>query len=250
MILAIDCGNTRAKWGLRDAPAPGALAHERRENEPATWRERGARALAELGSLESDWSQIAQPTRIAIANVAGPLARRALERALRRFQAEPLWVTAQASQCGVTNGYADPSQLGADRWAALIGAWHLYRGPSLVVTAGTATTVDMLSSGGLFRGGLILPGIDLMKKALAENTAGLALARGVYAEEPRNTADAIESGCAHAQAGAIERVFAKLEAGAICFLSGGAAQKIAGRLNISLRVVDNLALEGLARIVA
>jgi len=250
MILAIDCGNTRAKWGLRDVPAPGTEARDRRDSEPQPWHARGARALAELGCLESDWSQIAQPTRIAVANVAGAPARRTLERALRRFEAEPLWVTAQASQCGVTNGYANPSQLGADRWAALIGAWHLHRGPSLVVTAGTATTVDMLSSSGLFRGGLIMPGIDLMKKALAENTAGLRLAGGEYAEEPRNTADAIESGCAHAQAGAIERMFAKLESGAVCFLSGGAAQKIAGRLNIPLRVVENLALEGLAQIVA
>lgn len=249
MILAIDCGNTRAKWGLRDVSPTGAGAHDRRGSEPGPWRARGARTLAELDRLESDWSQIAQPTRIAIANVAGALARTALERALRRFEIEPLWVTAQASQCGVTNGYANPSQLGADRWAALIGAWHLYRGSSLVVTAGTATTVDILSSGGLFRGGLILPGIDLMKKALTENTAGLPLAGGVYAEEPRNTADAIESGCVHAQAGAIERMFAKLEAGAVCLVSGGAAQNIAGRLNIPLRVVENLALEGIAHMV-
>jgi len=169
---------------------------------------------------------------------------------LSRFAAEPLWVTAQASQCGVTNGYADSSQLGADRWAALIGAWHLYRGACLVVTTGTATTVDMLSASGLFRGGLILPGVELMKKALAEHTAGLPYAGGHYAEEPRNTADAIESGCVHAQAGAIERMFAKLGAGAVCFLSGGAAPKVAGRLNIPLRVVENLTLEGLAAMVA
>lgn len=242
MILAIDCGNTRVKWGLREMPAA--------DGDPGRWRASGARSLAELARLEADWAEIAQPARIAVANVAGARARDLLERLLERFDAEPLWVSAQARQCGVTNGYADPSQLGADRWAALIGAWHLHRGASLVVNAGTATTVDMLSSSGFFRGGLILPGIDLMKKALAENTAGLPRAEGNYSDEPRNTADAIESGCVHAQAGAIERVFAALEPGAICFLSGGAAARIALRLNIPLRVVENLALEGLARIVA
>ena len=88
-----------------------------------------------------------------------------------------------------------------------------------------------------------------MKKALAENTAALPNTRGDYAEEPRNTADAIESGCVHAQAGAIERMFAKLDAGAVCFLSGGAAARVAGHLNIPLRTVENLTLEGLACMV-
>lgn len=250
MILAIDCGNTRVKWGLRDPCAvPGGPPHGHGA-EAGRWHAQGVRLLADLWRLEEDWSQIEHPVCIAIANVAGAGARDALLRALSRFKAEPHWVMAMASQCGVTNGYADPSQLGADRWAALIGAWHLHRGPSLVVNAGTATTIDMLSSDGLFRGGLIMPGIGLMKKALAENTARLPLAGGDFAEEPRNTADAIESGCVHAQAGAIERMFAKLGAGAVCLLSGGAAPKVVNHLSIPLRMVENLALEGLARIVA
>jgi type III pantothenate kinase len=249
MILAIDCGNTRVKWGLRglhDEPAaPG---------EPGRWRAQGARPIAEIARLHTDWTTIAPPTRIAIANVAGEEARAALEQSLARFACEPLWLTAGPSQCGVTNSYANPAQLGADRWAALIGARHLWPGASLVVNAGTATTVDVLAADGVFRGGLILPGVDLMKKALADHTAGLPLCAGAYADEPRNTADAIESGCLHAQVGAIERMHARLAPGAVCFLSGGAAHRIAPLLdvlvNIPLRVVDNLALEGLVRVVA
>ena len=245
MILAIDCGNTRVKWGLRglhDQPAaPG---------EPGPWRAQGARPVAEIAHLHTDWASIAAPTRIAIANVAGEGARAALEQALARFAPEPHWLTAAPSQCGVTNSYASPAQLGADRWAALIGAWHLRQGASLVVNAGTATTVDMLGADGLFRGGLILPGVDLMKRSLADHTSGLPLSGGAYAEEPRSTADAIESGCLHAQLGAIERIYARLDPGAVCFLSGGAAHRIAPLLGMSLRVVDNLALEGLVRVAA
>jgi type III pantothenate kinase len=89
-----------------------------------------------------------------------------------------------------------------------------------------------------------------MQRALSRNTAGLPLSRGRFAQEPRCTADAIESGCLHAQAGAIERMYARLEAGAVCLVSGGNAERIQPILNIPARVVDNLALEGLVRIGA
>lgn len=237
MILAIDCGNTRVKWGLREPQSSG-------------WRALGAVPLADMARLEADWSSLPAPSQIVIANVAGELARKALSGPLARWVVEPRWVSAQAVQCGVTNAYADPGQLGVDRWAALVGAWHLQRGACLVVNAGTATTVDLLSSQGLFRGGIIIPGVDLMQRALAQNTAGLPLAQGRFAEEPRCTADAIESGCLHAQAGAIERMYARLEAGALCLLSGGNAERILPMLNLPVRAVDNLALEGLVRIGA
>ena len=237
MILAIDCGNTRVKWGLREPQA-------------TSWRARGAVPLADIARLDADWSSLLVPTRIVIANVAGEPARKALLAPLARWMVEPRWASAQAAQCGVTNGYADPGQLGVDRWAALVGAWHLQRGACLVVNAGTATTVDMLSSQGMFRGGIILPGVDLMQRALSQNTAGLPLSQGRFAQEPRCTADAIESGCLHAQAGAIERMYARLEAGAVCLVSGGNAERIQPILNIPARVVDNLALEGLVRIGA
>lgn len=239
MILAIDCGNTRVKWGLREPQESGSA-----------WRALGAVPLADIARLESDWSSLPAPSRIVIANVAGEPARKALLEQLARWAVEPRWVIAQAVQCGVTNGYADPGRLGADRWAALVGAWHLQRGACLVVNAGTATTVDMLSSQGLFRGGIIIPGVDLMKRALAQHTAGLPLAQGRLVDEPQCTADAIETGCLHAQAGAIERMYARLEAGAVCLLSGGNAERIRPILNIPARAVDNLALEGLLRIGA
>jgi type III pantothenate kinase len=117
-----------------------------------------------------------------------------------------------------------------------------------VVTAGTATTVDVLRGDGRFVGGVILPGLELMKRSLARDTAGLPLAKGRFAGEPRNTADAIETGCLLAQAGAIERAFATMEPGAACVLAGGSARRIARHLSIPVRLVDNLVLEGLVRI--
>ena len=65
-----------------------------------------------------------------------------------------------------------------------------------------------------------------MRSTLAQNTAQLPLASGHYRELPRNTADAITSGCLQAQLGAIERMYAALAEvpGAVCLITGGAAQ--------------------------
>lgn len=244
MILAIDCGNTRVKWGVwRSQPpgAPGSGEH---------WLAIGSLPLFELAQIDSHWSSLPEVSAVAVSNVAGAETRAALQAALRRFGPEPVWVAAQPHQCGVANGYRVPEQLGADRWAALIGARHLHAGTCLVVNAGTATTIDILDATGVFRGGVILPGADLMQWALSERTAGLPRAPGSFSDEPRSTADAIETGTLLAQVGAIEHLFARLEAGALCLLSGGAAGSIAARLSVPLRVVDNLVLEGLVRIAA
>ncbi len=233
MILAVDCGNSRLKWGLHDN---------------GSWRRTGTVPVSGLARLEKSWKRLAPADKVVVANVAGPSARKRLETIFARRSMVPAWVKAKRHECGVTNGYGQAGQLGPDRWAALIGAWAILRGPCLVVTAGTATTVDFLRGDGRFVGGAILPGLEIMKRSLARDTAGLRLARGRFSAEPRNTADAIETGCLLAQAGAIERAFATMEHGAACVLAGGAARRIARHLSIPVRLVDNLVLEGLVRI--
>ena len=154
--------------------------------------------------------------------------------------------------CGVVNRYRNPAQLGSDRWAALIGARALLDSkPGLVVVCGTATTIDFMSASGEFRGGVILPGMGLMLRSLHQHTAALPDADGEYVETPTQTVDAIASGCQHAQAGAIERLYnlhASKERGLVCLISGGASRALAPRLTIPFELHDNLALEGLYRI--
>ena len=92
------------------------------------------------------------------------------------------WIESRLVQCGVHNRYADPSQLGTDRWAALIGARSICAGACVVVGAGTAVTVDALTATGDFVGGLIIPGLSLMADALARDTARLPRDTGAYTE--------------------------------------------------------------------
>ena len=230
-LLCLDAGNTRLKWGLRDGTA---------------WQVQGACAHAEIDTLAHTLP--ARPARIVACNVAGAAVAARIE-ALAAVLDVPLeWFASAVADADVTNGYDNPAQLGADRWAALIGTRAIHAGAALVVMAGTATTIDVLDAAGRFRGGLILPGLDLMRISLARNTAGLPEARGAYRDIPTNTDDAIVSGCLQATLGAIERM-ARRRAGAelMCILSGGAAELLAPHLELPHRRIDNLVLEGLAR---
>lgn len=234
IVLAVDAGNTRIKWGLHDG---------------AAWTARGAAAHGERAILETAWKRLAAPQRIAVSNVAGPEAEAFLRERFAPWRVESRWIRSLPQQCGVRNGYRDPSQLGCDRWSALIAARRRVSGPCLVVSAGTAMTVDALAADGLFLGGIIVAGAGLMKRALAGSTAGLDEAAGMFEDFPRSTADAMESGAIQALGGAVERMARLLRERAAaeprCILSGGAASLLAPRLGLPHEVADNLVLEGL-----
>lgn len=234
MKLLLDAGNSRLKWGLR---ADGA------------WLGQGVVDYDGLPALAGALPRAVAPLPVFGVNVAGPAAAAAIAAALKGVTTEPVWLKAQAEGGGVVSRYTEPGQLGADRWAALVGARATHAGACLVVTAGTATTVDVLTGEGVFEGGLILPGLEMMRRALAGNTAGLGYEEGAVVDFPRNTADAIYAGCVHAQAGAVERMFARMPGrDPLCLVSGGAAGIVAASLTIPCRVVPNLVLEGLGRL--
>ena len=88
--------------------------------------------------------------------------------------------------------------------------------PIIVVNAGTAVTIDSVDADGVFRGGIILPNMRLMLRALAENTAALKVPPGRFDEFPTNTADALYTGALHAVCGAIELARARAFAARTC----------------------------------
>jgi len=240
MILCIDAGNSRVKWGWHDG---------------TRWTSIATVSLIEFAAASDHVNPFSitheAPERIVISNVAGEGAHQLLVNWTSIFDAEPLWLRAEAERCGVKNAYERPELLGPDRWAALIAARVLHNGASLVVNAGTATTVDMLTAEGVFRGGIILPGVELMRFVLHEHTGRLPIQEGKYGDAPRNTIDAIETGCRHAQAGAVERmyrVFREIAPAPLCIVAGGAGRSLVDQLAMPRRYVENLVLDGLAYI--
>lgn len=237
MILAIDAGNSRVKWGCYDNGAWSALnavAHDQID----------AMAVALRG--------ITEPRKIVISNVAGPHTQQKISTALKHFDAPPHWLTSTKTCCGLTNGYADPSQLGSDRWAALIGARREKSGPLLVVNAGTALTIDAMNDAGEFLGGLIVPGVRLMMRSLTASTAHAHAVDGEFVQFPTSTTDAIYSGALNAALGAVTRMREALVARVgftpTCVISGGAAVALVPHLPSPTHEIPHLVLLGLAAI--
>ena len=133
--LLIDVGNTFLKWGLFRPSTDGTARDNRVDS--------GHAMLEEITALPAQFAKLPTPTKIIISNVAGTRVRANTIRMLEVWPdaPAPYWLVPQDAQCGVTNSYRNPAQLGSDRWAALIGARHLLGArAAVVVVCGTATT--------------------------------------------------------------------------------------------------------------
>lgn len=237
MKLLIDAGNTRIKWALA-TNADG-------------WLRSGALPVEQASELPGLFAGSPDIQQIWVSNVAGEKVAQHIHNVGAGQSAQAHFVTAQKTQCGVRNGYFHAAQLGSDRWAALIAAWHLVQGECLVVNCGTAITIDTLSARGDFLGGLILPGLELMRRSLADATDQLKSGyakpeQGEYVRFPKNTSDAMFSGAIQAACGAMQRQHAFLgNHDAPIILSGGAAKVLQEYIGLPLRIEDNLVLQGL-----
>lgn len=235
MILAVDVGNSRAKWAMFD--------------------ERGeivAQGVMENGQLETlaDACQRSAGLRHAVVSmVAATPVRERLADVLKRCGVSVKWVMPQAEGGGVINRYAQPGQLGPDRWAAAVAAWQLHHTACIVVNAGTALTVDALSSSGEFLGGLIVPGLRMMQRALKDGTAAIGETSGAWRDFPTATGDAVYSGSLAAMAGAVVHMHGTLAAleGKVpmCLCSGGDAALLLPHLGIAAEIEPDLVLKGL-----
>lgn len=244
MRLLIDIGNTRIKWATLTGQGLGARCAQ----------------------VYSDWDQArftevvldASPPaeRVLVSNVAGEATARLVREAVaNRWGLETEFVGSTAEACGVRNAYAQPANLGVDRWLSLIAVHDLRPGLACIVGIGTAMTIDGLDASGRHLGGAIVPGLGLMVGSLLRNTSDIARraeqgrsGEGLFAD---NTLGAIQQGAAHALAALVERAFEMLRAQSgsapALILSGGSAAVIGRLLHRQYDVLPDLVLQGLAR---
>lgn len=246
-LLVLDAGNSRLKWAVLDTHQAGKSG--RGLSEPFPWLDQGALGYDALENLPS----LCRPTGVPHAcygvNVAGDAVAASIQQALAPTGMVPVWLDATIASSGITNGYRPPESLGADRWAALCAARRRTPRAALVVSAGTALTVDALRADGQFLGGIILPGMQMMRHALAGATAQVGIQNGAVQTWPNSTADAVETGLLAACTGAIETLYSRLETVAEAkpqiLLTGGDAPRIAPLLSLNARIIPGLVLEGI-----
>ena len=276
MKLLVDIGNRRLKWAT--ATAAGALDGRTGVLEysgPPNDAPADPNGLGGLSGLAAQLAALDPPTSVWVSCVAAPEPGRAVaEYARGAWSLAPVFVTAQKQQAGIVNGYPHAASLGSDRWAALLAAGELFpRQPVIVVDAGTAVTVDLLDGAGLFRGGVIFPGVHAMQSALDAHTENIAGAESMVENSAGNAAcgaaadvtgqvnavatdthGAVAAGALLAVAGginlAVARQRAALQTDCRVVATGGDAGRVAPLLatevSAKIRIEPQLVLQGLA----
>ena len=241
MIVVGDIGNSRQKWGrIKQGGIVDTVALVSTD-------------VAGLSSVFAGYA--GQPVdRLLVSSVAAESVRDGVCQAAQdaglpdpEFAAIP----PDGHGPGLMLGYREPSQLGVDRYLAMLAARKRHASSVIVVDVGTAVTIDAVDDRGVHRGGAILPGLRLMHDALARGTHGVRASR-IASNAPfgHDTAECVAIGTLHAIAGGIEslaeRMAQALDSMPQRVLTGGDASAVEPLLKARYHSHPDLVLEGLA----
>ncbi len=247
MLLAINCGNTNAVFGLY---------RERKllmESKVPINDLQSALDCIDAVKLFLGRQRLPEDAvkGVVIGSVVPRLTGVMIDMARREFDIEPVVVDGR-SPLGIKILYDDPDQVGSDRIAGALAAYTLYGGPCIVVDMGTATTFNVVSAEGEYLGGAICPGIESSMHSMSGRTARLydidiEPTRRVIA---RNTTDSLKSGIFHGSVamidGFIVKITEELRQNFKVVATGGFAEMIASHSNLIKIVNTTLVLDGLA----
>jgi len=279
MNLVFDLGNSRCKWALADAGQESKSRDAQRRGgktapvftpvgtascsalPPSMAVARMAVGLKPGGvfayghdftrTLDNSFSAQARPERVAAVSVtaAGHLQTLA-QWVQRRWGLELQPIVTRVAQLGVTNAYKDPASLGADRWSALIAARARLSDAVCVVDCGTALTIDALDRNGVYRGGVILPGLALMRDVLLRTQGVREVLGDAGSALGQSTADGVAAGTMFGLAGAIDRILDEqatlLGDSPQTLITGGDAQPLLALMRHVVQHTPDLVLEGVA----
>jgi type III pantothenate kinase len=239
--LVADVGNTRIKWGLCRGWRVVEMA-SLPPSEPEAWHEQllrwnlsGGKTWAIAGVHPGRRDELAAWLRSLNHTVL----------VLQDWQQLPLQVTVD-----------EPQGVGIDRLLNAVAFVHKSprEVPGILISAGTAVTVDCVDGTGAFRGGAIFPGLRLMGKVLHQETAKLPF---VAVQQPTppvpatNTPRAIEAGIYWATVGGIRLLVQHLAEQIPAhrypdvYLTGGDAPLLAAGLEPTVHLWPEMTLEGI-----
>ena len=233
-VLELDAGNSRLKWRLLGSSGVTARGFLMNDDH---WVEGLHALLSSMSNVDS--------VRGAI--VSGDERFYLLNDAVQRFLKVPLLrATVKPDWHGVRVAYT--ATLGVDRWLVMLAANQLGgAGYKLVVSLGTAMTLDVLDHNGLHLGGYIVPGVGLMKRMLSSNTAQLPLldCDASSCQPGTNTADCINNGVLAMSAAMVNAQQSNYR-DCVVYLTGGDAQLLAPHIDGKCCCFPELVMDGLA----
>jgi len=234
MILCVDMGNTFTHFAAFDG-----LDLVEQDRVPTA-------EAGRLPPLASD----RRYTRVAVGSVA-PSRTHALLASLEHATGQAALVAGVSLPIPIRNLARPPERVGVDRLFNALAAWRRVRGQAVVVSIGTAITVDLLTAAGAFGGGAIAPGPDLLMRAMTRAELLPAVEFALPARAAGlNTDEAMRSGAWWGVVGAVERLVAQVRqessGPARVLATGGWAAALAPHIASVDEVVPTLTLEGLA----
>lgn len=243
MLLTIDIGNSRTKFGVFDGEkliSKFALPTEREQT------------AAEIYELIKDKSAFEFESFI-ISSVVPQLQKSYENLAEQFFQTSAIFVL-KDFDIGLKNLYATPETLGIDRFITAFSAAEKYGAPCIVCGFGTATTIDFVNKDKEFVGGIITPGMQTMTDSLFEKTANLPKAEVKKPESifGNTTVSAIQAGIFYGYIGLVNGILEKMREDSNenpkIIATGGFSKLIAENCEIIEIVDENLMIEGLQKI--
>lgn len=242
MILLVDIGNSQIKWTTIQSKV---LAESQNFARPKT----GIKA-----ALNKAWKSLEEIEAVFVSNVAGEkIATQLIDWIEKQWQLTPIFVQSEKRRFGVTNAYDHSETLGVDRWLAIVAGRQHARQATCIIDCGTAITVDIVTEKGMHQGGLILPGLSLMKQMLTDNTDALndVTQESEFKLLASNTHSAIQAGTLYMVTATLENLINDLQQNfknEIRFLiTGGDANELIPLLPQPLIHEPDLVLKGLAQ---
>jgi len=244
MNILIDLGNTRIKIASENSTAINLIYSGKYT----------LNSLQEILLQIQDKISHLDLKNIYLASVAG---ERATEQIVDYFSTTSGIIVQKAVTTrkirGLENAYSKPESLGVDRWLALIAALDLCKPPVCVVDCGTAVTIDTIDDKGIFIGGLIVPGLGLMRSTLNKNTNAIGKYGQVEEKNyfPKSTVSAVIAGTGLSIAALVEKTIQHYEATQAkkisCVITGGDGEAIKSYMDVESIYHPNLVLQGLAK---
>lgn len=241
MKLLVDIGNSRVKWATLDKTGLS-------DSQSFLRAKTGIKA-----SLNKAWKHLSDIDAVYVANVGGDkLALQLTEWVQKSWDLTPQFVTSEKKRFGVINAYDEPEKLGIDRWLSLIAARQHARQAQCVIDCGTAMTIDIVSKTGQHQGGMILPGLSLMRSSLAANTDALTedLGEKEFNTLATNTFSAIHAGTLYSVSATLERIINDLKQSfndqVRFIITGGDAEQLLPLLPDDINHYPDIVLKGLA----
>lgn len=248
--MAVDIGNSFAKLGLFDAawnagekdlPLPTQTASFPTQEGP------GDNLLETLPRETLRW-------RVSSVNRAGQ--QRLVEWVRRHRPADDLRLLTYRDM-PIEVHVDEPPKVGLDRLAAAVAANVLRQAdtPAIVVGAGSAITVNLISATGAFEGGVILPGFRMCAEALFAGADFLPLTRLQPNDEPppvlgKNTDDAILSGLFWGAVGSVREIITRMKvdlpSDPTLYITGGDLRRLSLFVADQAQYLPHLVLSGIA----